>query len=221
VDADGLEVKDGDGQIRRIPSATKIWAAGVQASPLGKILGEQTGAEVDRAGRISVQPDLTLPGHPEIHVVGDMMALDKLPGVAQVAIQGGRYAAESVKRRATGKRPQEKPFSYFDKGSMATISRFSAVADIGKLKFEGFVAWLLWLVIHLMYIVGFKSRLTTVLHWMVSFLGRGRSERVATQQQVYGRLALEQLGAGWEISKTGGPKDRSAGGRDITQRDSA
>ncbi|RBY98007.1 NAD(P)/FAD-dependent oxidoreductase [Blastococcus sp. TF02-8] len=221
VDADGLDVKDSDGQVRRIQAATKIWAAGVQASGLGRLLGEQTGAEVDRAGRISVQSDLTLPGHPEIHVVGDMMALDKLPGVAQVAIQGGRYAAQTIKRRVTGKSPQEKPFTYFDKGSMATISRFSAVADIGKLKFEGFIAWLLWLVVHLMYIVGFKSRLTTVLHWMVSFLGRGRSERVATQQQVYGRLALEHLGTGWEISKTGGPKDLAATDEDITQRDSA
>ncbi|MGY1834494.1 NAD(P)/FAD-dependent oxidoreductase [Blastococcus sp. SYSU DS0510] len=220
VDADGLEVKDTDGQVRRIQAATKIWAAGVQASGLGRILGEQTGAEVDRAGRISVQPDLTLPGHPEIHVVGDMMALGKLPGVAQVAIQGGRYAAEAIERRATGKQPQ-KPFEYFDKGSMATISRFSAVADIGKFKFSGFIAWVLWLVVHLMYIVGFKSRITTVLHWMVSFLGRGRSERVATQQQVYGRLALEQLGPNWEVSKTGGPKDVDPSNEDITQRDSA
>ncbi|WP_104525277.1 NAD(P)/FAD-dependent oxidoreductase [Blastococcus atacamensis] len=221
VDADGLEVKDSDGQVRRIQAATKIWAAGVQASGLGRILGEQTGAEVDRAGRISVQPDLTLPGHPEIHVVGDMMALTKLPGVAQVAIQGGRYAAETIKRRATGKAPQPKPFTYFDKGSMATISRFSAVADIGKFKFSGFIAWVLWLVVHLMYIVGFKSRVTTVLHWMVSFLGRGRSERVATQQQVYGRLALEALGNGWEVSKTGGPKNTSPQGGDPTNRESA
>ncbi|MGY2082206.1 NAD(P)/FAD-dependent oxidoreductase [Blastococcus sp. SYSU DS0539] len=220
VDADGLEVKDTDGQVRRIQAATKIWAAGVQASELGRILGEQTGAGVDRAGRISVEPDLTLPGHPEIHVVGDMMALNKLPGVAQVAIQGGRYAAEAIKRRVTGKAPQ-KPFEYFDKGSMATISRFSAVAEIGKFKFSGFIAWLLWLVVHLMYIVGFKSRITTVLHWMVSFLGRGRSERVATQQQVYGRLALEQLGAGWEVSKTGGPKNTDPGNEDVTQRESA
>ncbi|MDP5183514.1 NAD(P)/FAD-dependent oxidoreductase [Blastococcus sp. BMG 814] len=220
VDADGLEVKDSDGQVRRIQAATKIWAAGVQASELGRILGEQTGAEVDRAGRISVQPDLTLPGHPEIHVVGDMMALGKLPGVAQVAIQGGRYAAEAIERRATGKKSQE-PFEYFDKGSMATISRFSAVADIWKFKFSGFTAWVLWLVVHLMYIVGFKSRITTVLHWMVSFLGRGRSERVATQQQVYGRLALEQLGPRWEVSKTGGPKDVDPADEDVTQRDSA
>jgi NADH dehydrogenase len=221
VDAYGLAVKDPDGEIRRIEAATKIWAAGVQASPLGRMLGEQSGAEVDRAGRISVQPDLTLPGHPEVHVVGDMMALDKLPGVAQVAIQGGKYAARAITHRIEGK-PAQKPFSYFDKGSMATISRFSAVADIGKFKFEGFIAWVLWLVVHLMYIVGFKSRITTVFHWLISFLGRGRSQRVATQQQVYGRLALEQLGPEFSVSKTGGPKDEAAGAQeDATERRSA
>ncbi len=219
VDADGLDVRDSDGQVRRINAATKIWAAGVQASGLGQILGEQSGAEVDRAGRISVLPDLTLPGHPEVHVVGDMMALDKMPGVAQVAIQGGRYSADAIKRKLAGKEPKA-PFKYKDKGSMATISRFSAVADIGRFKFEGFIAWVLWLVVHLMYIVGFKSRFTTVFHWLISFLGRGRSQRVATQQQVYGRLALEHLGAGWEVSKTGGPKAETAD-EDITQRDSA
>src|SRR5215207_4954512 len=205
VDADGIEIKDSDGQVRRINAATKIWAAGVQASGLGRILGEQSGAEVDRAGRIAVQPDLTLPGHPEVHVVGDMMALNKLPGVAQVAIQGGRYTADQIKRRMAGKAPKP-PFTYHDKGSMATISRFHAVVDLGKLKFEGFIAWLMWLALHLFYIVGFKSRITTVLHWLVSFLGRGRSQRVATQQQVYGRLALEHLGPAFEASKTGGPK---------------
>jgi NADH dehydrogenase len=219
VDANGLEVKDSDGQVRRIQAATKIWAAGVQASPLGRQLGEQTGAEVDRAGRVSVLPDLTLPGHPEVHVVGDMMSLNKLPGVAQVAIQGGRYAATAIKRRLAG-RPPQGPFTYFDKGSMATISRFSAVADLGKLKFGGFIAWVMWLVVHLFYIVGFKSRITTVLHWAVSFLGRGRSQRVATQQQIFGRLALEHLGPAFEASKTGGPKDAMVGG-DITNRESA
>ncbi len=219
VDADGIEVKDADGQVRRITAATKIWAAGVQASPLGRMLGEQSGAEVDRAGRISVQPDLTLPGHPEVHVVGDMMSLDKLPGVAQVAIQGGRYAADAIKRRLTGK-PAAGPFHYYDKGSMATISRFSAVADIGKFKFGGFIAWVLWLVVHLMYIVGFKSRVTTVFHWLISFLGRGRSQRVATQQQVYGRLALEHLGPHFEASKTGGLKTEPDG-EDVTGRESA
>jgi NADH dehydrogenase len=220
VDADGLEVKDPDGQVRRISAATKVWAAGVQASSLGRLLAEQSGAEVDRAGRISVLPDLTLPGHPEVHVVGDMMALDKLPGVAQVAIQGGRYAAEAIQRRIAGKEPQG-PFRYRDKGNMATISRFSAVADIKGMKFEGFIAWVIWLVVHLFYIIGFKSRATTVLHWAVSFLGRGRSQRTATQQQVYGRLALEELGVGFAVSKTGGPKDPAAAPTDITERKSA
>src|ERR671920_602342 len=211
VDADGLEVKDADGQVRRIQAATKIWAAGVQASPLGRLLGEQSGAEVDRAGRIAVLPDLTLPGHPEVQVVGDMMALNKLHGVAQVAIQGGRYAADQIKRRLAGKAPRG-PFEYHDKGSMATISRFHAVVDLGTLKFEGFIAWLMWLALHLFYIVGFKSRITTVLHWLVSFMGRGRSQRVATQQQVFGRLALESAGPDFEASKTGGLKDEPVAG---------
>ncbi|MGY1809008.1 NAD(P)/FAD-dependent oxidoreductase [Blastococcus sp. SYSU D00669] len=220
VDENGIEVKDADGQVRRINAATKIWAAGVQASSLGRQLAEQSGADIDRAGRVSVLPDLTLPGHPEVHVVGDMMSLDKLPGVAQVAIQGGKYAADAIKRRIAGKAPA-KPFHYFDKGSMATISRFSAVADIGNFKFQGFIAWVLWLVVHLFYIVGFKSRVTTVLHWAVSFLGRGRSQRVATQQQVYGRLALEHLGPGFEQSKTGGLTDGDEVRGDLTGRRTA
>jgi NADH:ubiquinone reductase (H+-translocating) len=220
VDANGIEIKDADGQVRRISAATKIWAAGVQASPLGRMLGEQSGAEVDRAGRVSVQPDLTLPGHPEVHVIGDMMSLDRLPGVAQVAIQGARYSADQIKRRLAGKAPKG-PFEYHDKGSMATISRFHAVVDLGKLKFEGFLAWVMWLALHLFYIVGFKSRVTTVLHWLVSFLGRGRSQRVATQQQVYGRLALEHLGAGWQANKTGGPRDAPSLDEDMTGRESA
>jgi NADH dehydrogenase len=220
VDADGIEIEDADGQVRRINAAIKIWAAGVQASPLGRMLGDQSGAEVDRAGRVSVLPDLTLPGHPEVHVIGDMMALDRLPGVAQVAIQGGRYAADQIRRRLEGQAPKG-PFRYKDKGSMATISRFHAVADLGKLKFEGFIAWMMWLVVHLFYIVGFKSRVTTVLHWLVSFLGRGRSQRVATQQQVFGRLALENLGPEFEASKTGGPKEAPPADEDVTGRRSA
>ena len=116
----GIEVKDTDGTQRRIHAVTKIWAAGVQASPLGKQLAEQSGAELDRAGRIAVQPDLTLPGHPEVYVVGDMIALDRLPGVAQVAIQGGRYAAEAIKAGSPASRRE--PFHYHDKGSMATVA---------------------------------------------------------------------------------------------------
>ena len=138
-------------------------------------------------------PDLTVPGHPEVFVVGDMMALDGLPGVAQVAIQGARFAARQITRRLDGKEPEPR-FEYFDKGSMATISRFSAVASIGRLRFSGFFAWVLWLAIHLVYIIGFKHRVTTLLHWAVSFLGRGRSERVATEQQVFGRQAMDGRG---------------------------
>lgn len=190
VDRDGLVVRETDGTTRRVEAFCKIWAAGVQASPLGEQLAQQSGAGLDRAGRVEVLPDLTLPGHPEVYVVGDMMALDGLPGVAQVALQGGRYAAASIRARVAG-RPRQAPFRYKDKGSMATVSRFHAVASIGRLRFAGFSAWLLWLAIHLVYIVGFKHRVTTVLHWAVSFLGRGRSERVATQQQVLGRLALQ------------------------------
>jgi NADH dehydrogenase len=189
MDRDGIDVQDADGTRRRIPSFCKIWAAGVQASPLGRQLAEQSGAELDRAGRVLVEPDLTLPGHPEVHVVGDMASLNDYPGVAQVALQGARHSVRAIQSG------QRKPFRYRDKGSMATVSRFHAVASIKGLRFSGFFAWLLWLGVHLFYIVGFKKRVTTVLHWAVSFVGRGRSERVATEQQVLGRLALQQVGS--------------------------
>ncbi|SDP41782.1 NADH dehydrogenase [Klenkia soli] len=204
LDANGLDVKDTkDGTTRRVTAATKIWAAGVQASPLGALLAQQCDVQIDRAGRVEVQPDLTLPGHPEVFVVGDMMSLDRLPGVAQVAIQGGRFAADRIAATVSGRKHKEK-FEYFDKGSMATISRYKAVADLGKFKVTGFLAWMMWLLVHLVYIVGFKSRLTTTFSWIVSFLGKGRAQRVATQQQVYGRLALEKLGPDFEVAQTGG-----------------
>ncbi|MEO7058319.1 MAG: NAD(P)/FAD-dependent oxidoreductase [Lapillicoccus sp.] len=196
VDATGIEIREGTGDdayTRRIESVCKVWAAGVQASELGRTLSAQTGAALDRSGRIAVLPDLTLPGHPEVHVVGDMISLDHLPGVAQVAIQGARFSAKQIGRRLDGQ-PTDEAFHYKDKGSMATISRFSAVASIGNLRFGGFVAWLLWLAVHLVYIIGFKSRVTTLLHWAVSFVGRGRSERTITEQQVFARRAIQQLG---------------------------
>lgn len=195
VDERGLVLKFKDEHTERIESVTKIWAAGVQGSSLGKTLSEQSGAPLDRAGRISVNPDLTLPGHPEVFVVGDMINLDHLPGVAQVAIQGAKYAAEAIDRRLEGKAPQ-KPFKYFDKGSMATISRFRAVALIKGLRLTGFIAWVMWLVVHLFYVTGFKSRVTTVLRWAVSFVGRGRSERTTTEQQIFGRQAMDRLERG-------------------------
>ena len=184
-----------DGRTERIDTVTKIWAAGVQASPLTQTLADQTGAPLDRAGRIGVNPDLTLPGHPEVFVVGDMISLDNLPGVAQVAIQGAKYAAKEIDGRIQGKAPQE-PFHYFDKGSMAIISRFRAVAMVGKLRLTGVIAWLMWLAVHLVYITGFKSRVTALLHWFVSFLGRGRSERTTTEQQIFARAALKRLRGG-------------------------
>ena len=156
LDERGIDVAYKDGRTERIVAVTKIWAAGVQASPLGRTLAAQTGAPLDRAGRIGVNPDLTLPGHPEVFVVGDMIALDNLPGVAQVAIQGAKYAAKSIQRRVDGKPPQP-PFKYFDKGSMATISRFKAVALIGKFRLTGFLAWLAWLALHLIYITGLQE----------------------------------------------------------------
>jgi NADH dehydrogenase len=195
VDERGIEVKYKDGRTETIAAVTKIWAAGVQANPLGRTLSEQTGAPLDRAGRISVNPDLTLPGHPEVFVVGDMINLDHLPGVAQVAIQGAKYAAKEIDGRIRGKAPQP-PFKYFDKGSMAIISRFRAVAMVGRLRLTGVLAWLMWLAVHLVYITGFKNRVTAVLHWFVSFLGRGRSERTTTEQQIFARSALARLKRG-------------------------
>jgi NADH dehydrogenase len=173
VDADGVVVASGE----RISADTKIWAAGIAAPSLAGDLASSTGAETDRAGRIKVLPDLTVPGHPEIFVVGDMAAQD-LPGVAQVAMQGGRYAAKVIRGRLAGK-PVTKPFKYFDKGNMATIARFSAVANVGRLHLSGVLGWLAWLGVHLFYLIGFKNKITTLMHWFVSFVGRGRSERTA------------------------------------------
>ena len=192
VDAEGIEVVGPGGEHQRIEAAAKFWAAGVSGNPLGRLVAEQAGAEVDRAGRVRVEPDCTLPGHPEVSVVGDLMALDELPGVAQVAIQSGEHAAAGIVARARG---QAGPgaFRYRDKGSMATISRFSAVAQVGRLRLTGFVAWLAWLFVHLLYLIGFKNRVSTLLHWLISFVGRGRTERVTTYQQAVGRRAIAQV----------------------------
>jgi NADH:ubiquinone reductase (H+-translocating) len=192
VDRTGIEVETKQGH-KRIESMTKIWAAGVAAPPLARQLAEKAGATVDRAGRIQVNPDTTVPGHPEIYAIGDMMALDRLPGVAQVAIQSGRHAADQIKRRLDG-RETGQPFRYHDKGSMATISRFSAVASIGRLHLSGVVGWFMWLAVHLLYLVGFKNRITAVLHWLVSFIGSGRSQRVSTVQQAFARAAMREYG---------------------------
>jgi NADH:ubiquinone reductase (H+-translocating) len=194
VDRNGITVKDSDGTIRRIESATKVWSAGVSASPLGRDLAAQSDVEIDRAGRVKVLPDLTVPGHPDVFVVGDMAAVEGVPGMAQGAIQGGKYAAKAIKAELKGANPSERePFQYFDKGSMATVSRFSAVAKIGPLEFGGFIAWLAWLVLHLVYLVGFRRKITTLLSWTVTFLSTARGNLTITEQQAYARTRIEEL----------------------------
>lgn len=202
VDATGVEIETSGGAKKRIDSRCKIWAAGVAASPLASQLAEQTGSTLDRSGRIVVNADLTLPDHPEVFVVGDMIALDDLPGVAQVAIQGGRHAARQIKLRlsdearsragATAAKPVPagKAFKYVDKGSMATISRFRAVCNTAGLQIRGFPAWLMWAFVHLFYLIGFQKRITTLLHWVVSFVGSGRSERAVTTYQALGAMSV-------------------------------
>ena len=177
VDDGGVEIVEAGVQ-SRIAAGTVIWAAGVSASPLGRQLAEATGAELSSSGQAMVLPDLTLPGHPEVFVVGDLMRLGAVPGDAQAAIQSGRFAARRITDRLR-ERSDSRPFRHRDKGRLATISRFRAVASIGPLRLTGFVAWILWLVVHLLSLVGFKNRWSVLMHWAVSFVGRARSERTA------------------------------------------
>lgn len=196
VDYMGITVKDKDGTERRIECACKVWSAGVQASPLGKMIAQQSdGTETDRSGRVVVEPDLTVKGHPNVFVVGDLMAVPSVPGMAQGAIQGAKYATKLIKRSLKGHddpatRP---PFKYVNKGSMATVSRFSAVAQVGKLEFGGFIAWLAWLVLHLMYLVGFKNRFTTLVAWFITFMGHSRGQMAITSQMIYARQHMLQI----------------------------
>jgi NADH dehydrogenase len=182
VDDEGITISTKDGGGGSVPCRTKVWAAGVQASPLAAMLAEASGAACDRAGRIEVLPDTTVPGYPEVFVIGDMMALNGLPGVSEVAIQQGIHAARAIHHRLEG--TPSPPFRYRDLGSMATIGRFRAVASIGRLRLSGLPAWLVWLVVHLTFLTGFRSRFTTLLQWMFSFLGSGRGERTITARQV-------------------------------------
>ncbi|WP_099037050.1 NAD(P)/FAD-dependent oxidoreductase [Mycobacterium neglectum] len=197
VDYLGLTVKEGgqDGEDTRIEAAVKVWSAGVQASPLGKQIAEQSdGTEVDRAGRVVVEPDLTVKGHPNVFVIGDLMSVPGVPGMAQGAIQGAVYATKQIKNELKGSAApaDRKPFKYLNKGSMATVSRFNAVAQIGKVEFGGFLAWLAWLGLHLYYLVGSRNRIVAVYSWFITFLGRGRSQLAITERWVFARRALEQ-----------------------------
>jgi NADH dehydrogenase len=185
IDGASVTIDAGSGEADRIPTSTVIWAAGVTASSLGARLAELTGAESDRAGRVTVEPDLTLPGHPEVFALGDMIRMRGpdgapvvLPGVAPVAMQQGRYAAKVVLARLRSR--ETRPFRYRDKGNLATIGRAAAVADIKGLKLSGFVAWFVWLTVHLFYLVGFQNRVLVFIRWSVSFLTRGRGARLIT-----------------------------------------
>jgi NADH dehydrogenase len=156
------------------------------------MLAEGSGAECDRAGRIKVLPDCTIPGHPEVFAIGDMMAMADLPGVAEVAMQQGIHASSTIKRRLGGK--ETKPFRYRDLGSMATISRFRAVVSFKGIRLSGFVGWLVWLFVHLTFLTGFKNRLSTIPRWAVTFIGNSRPQRTITMQQIIARVAIEEAG---------------------------
>jgi len=183
IDEDSVTIAEKDGDTETIPTKTVIWAAGVTANPLARELGQLTGAEVDKAGRLTVEGDLTLPGHPEVIALGDMVRVRgtdgepvTYPGVAPVAIQQGRHAGKLIAQRLAGRATT--PFHYFDKGNLATIGRGRAVAQIKFLKLSALPAWVVWLVVHLWYLVGFQNRLLVFIKWSVSFVSHGRSARI-------------------------------------------
>jgi NADH dehydrogenase len=187
VQADSVAIQVENGTTIRIPTRTVVWAAGVEASPLARTLGEACDAEVDRAGRLLVEPDLTLPGHPEVLAFGDMVRVrdsrtaqpQALPGIAPVAMQQGRYAGRLLANRLAG-RPTP-PFRYRNKGTLATIGRAHAVANIRGLRVSGRLAWLMWLFVHLGYLVGFENRMLVLLRWSYSFITHGRGTRLITR----------------------------------------
>jgi NADH dehydrogenase len=185
IDDQGVTIKSKDGATEDVAARTVIWSAGVTASGLAKTLAELSGAEADRAGRIAVEPDLSLPGHPEVLALGDMVRVRGAdgepvvyPGVAPVAMQQGRYAAKLVRNRLRGR--DTPPFRYRDKGNLATIGRAHAVADVKGVRLSGVIAWLTWLVVHLWYLIGFRNRLLVLISWLISFLTHGRGARLIT-----------------------------------------
>jgi NADH:ubiquinone reductase (H+-translocating) len=183
INPDGVTVTFPGGS-ERIAARTVLWAAGVRASSVGKVLANRAGAELDRVGRVMVLPDLSLPGHPEIRVIGDLANCSRqtgkpLPGVAQVAIQQGRYAAKAIRAKLAGK--SVPPFHYFDKGNLATIGRNKAVADFGFLHVSGFPAWFLWVFVHLMYLVEFENRMLVFVEWVYDYITHNRGARLITK----------------------------------------
>jgi NADH dehydrogenase len=187
IHADHVMVERG-GTMHRIETATVVWGAGVKASPLGKMMADATGATTDRGGRVVVQPDLTLPGHPNIYVIGDMAAATSngkpVPGVAQGALQEGKFAARAIQKRLAGK-TDVGAFAFWDKGSMATIGRNAAVAQVGWLKLSGFIAWLAWLFVHIVYLINFSNRVMVLFQWFWNYLTRNRAARLITGDDLH------------------------------------
>jgi len=186
VGADSVSIRSGSGEVEEVGARTVIWAAGVAASPLAADLAAAAGAEVDRAGRMQVREDLTVPGHPEIFAIGDMVQVARsdgtivaLPGLAPVAMQEGRYVGRAIRNRLRG--DTTPPFRYVDKGNLATIGRSKAVADVKGIRVSGFPAWVTWLVVHLFYLIGFQNRLLVVTRWTFSFVTRGRGARLISE----------------------------------------
>ncbi len=193
VDETGVTVKTQSG-VERIAARTVLWSAGVHASPFGEVLERRAGARLDRGGRAFVNPDLSLPGHPEIFVIGDLAHSEQdgklLPGVAQVAMQGGGYVAKLIRKRLRGE--ETRPFRYFDKGSLAVIGRAAAVADLRGLHISGLVAWFAWLFIHLMYLVEFSNRVLVFIQWGFLYLTYNRGARLITNSVALPMPASEE-----------------------------
>ncbi|WP_291313547.1 NAD(P)/FAD-dependent oxidoreductase [Corynebacterium sp. UBA2622] len=197
VDADTVTYKDTkSGQETTLESKTKIWSAGVQASPLGKLVAEQVGVEAERNGKVPVNADLTVGDKSNVFVIGDMMSRDRLPGVAQVAIQSGEYVGKIIKEQVENDvAPADRDaFQYFDKGSMAIVSRFNAVVKMGKVEIAGFLGWVMWLLVHVSFLVGARNRLVSMFTWTLNALSPKRYNLATTLQQMHGRTALEKLG---------------------------
>jgi len=188
VDPFGVDTETAEGEKGRFECGTTIWAAGVQASPLAGLLAEASGAKTDRAGRIEVLPDLSLPGHPEAFAVGDMAALNDLPGVCEVAMQGSLHAANTIKRRLAGK--ESAPFKYRDLGSAAAIGRFKSIVSFKGVRLSGFPGWVVWFFVHIGFLNGFGNRASTMLRWFRTMVGRARPERVFSVGHTGGDLSL-------------------------------
>ncbi len=206
IAAGSVAIRTPAGEVERVDARTAIWAAGVAASDLAAKLSREADLDVDRAGRVTVGPDLTLPGHPEVFALGDMVKVQAsdgtiapLPGLAPVAMQQGRYAARAVHARLRGRAPA--PFQYVDKGNLATIGRSKAVAEVKGVRVAGFLAWALWLLVHLFYLIGFQNRLLVLLRWTISFLTRGRGARL-----IVDRPELERTDAQSPPHRDGRPR---------------